>query len=279
MLANLLKRTIRRSFDLIGLKLTRKDSLSPGCKYPRGSLLGLLEQARNAGLRPASIIDVGAALGSFTVQCQNVFPDSTYLLVEALEEYKPLLDEVTRSAERTKYVLAAAASRPGVTTIYVHPDLVGSTLYHEEEGTDGDAVPRNIPAVMLDSLVEREEMKPPFLVKIDVQGAELEVLAGAENVLDGTEYALIEVSLFQFFEGGPQVFDVLSYMKSKGFVMHDICTLQYRPLDNALSQIDVAFVREHGVLRKDNRYGTTRQIEEYYEKATKQIRKVLKESF
>lgn len=39
-------------------------------------------------------------------------------------------------------------------------------------------------------------------------------------------------------------------MQSRGWVAYDIAGLQYRPLDNALSQVDNAFVKEHGLLRK-----------------------------
>jgi hypothetical protein len=50
-------------------------------------------------------------------------------------------------------------------------------------------------------------------------------------------------------------------MKSRGFVIYDISGLQYRPLDNALSQLDVAFVREDGLFRRLHYYATSEQRE------------------
>jgi len=103
---------------------------------------------------------------------------------------------------------------------------------------------------------------PPYLIKIDVQGAELDVLAGGQTTLSQAEFVLLEVSLFQFFQQGPIFCDVVGYMKSKGFVPYDILGLQYRPLDRALSQIDISFVKETGLLRQFHHYATPGQRRE-----------------
>jgi hypothetical protein len=50
-------------------------------------------------------------------------------------------------------------------------------------------------------------------------------------------------------------------MKSLGFVANDISELQYRPLDNALSQVDIAFVKERGLFRQRHFYATPEQRE------------------
>jgi FkbM family methyltransferase len=222
----------------------------------------VLDQARRAGVSPATVVDVGAAYGAFTRVCHGIFPRAAYVLVEPLEEYKPFLDEVTRSVAGARSFFAAAAPRPGETVLNVHPDWAGSSLYREEEESDVNGVPRTVPAVALDSLQSELSLQAPFLLKVDVQGAELDVLAGAGEVLRGAEYVLLEVSLFEFFKGGPQFHDVVTFMKSHGFVAYDVYGLQYRPLDQALAQVDIAFVKEGGSLRQHHHYATSRQREE-----------------
>jgi hypothetical protein len=147
-------------------------------------------------------------------------------------------------------------------SLNVHPDLVGSSLFREvEKDTNVNGVLRTVCAITVDSLVKETGAKGPFLLKVDVQGAELDVLRGAERMLADTEYILLEVSLFKFFQDGPDFNDVVLYMKSRGFVIYDISGLQYRPLDNALSQLDVAFVREDGLFRRRHYYATSEQRE------------------
>lgn len=229
----------------------------------RDSLLGLLEQVRGLGFTPGTIIDVGAAIGSFSRTCHSIFPQAEYLLIEPLEEYIPSLTKAVEEIPGASYEIAVAAAKEGPITLNVHHDLVGSSLYREvEEGTDVNGVQRKVRAITLDRLVMDRKAPPPYLIKIDVQGAELDVLAGGETTLNRAEYVLLEVSLFQFFQDGPMFYDVMVYMKSKGFVPYDIQGLQYRPLDRALSQVDIAFVKETGPLRQFHGYATPEQRRE-----------------
>jgi len=259
----------------LGLDIRKVSSPSmPTYAARRDSLAGLLHQACSVGFRPGTVIDIGAAWGSFSKQCHDIFPDAQYVLVEPLEEYAAVLSKVVATIGRASRETAVAASHSGMAVLNVHHDFVGSSLYTEvEEGTKIDGIPREVPAVTLDSLVAKHHAAPPYLLKVDVQGAELDVLAGGESTLEKAEYVLLEVSLFQFFNRGPLFHDVVTYMRNKGFVPYDLYELQYRPLDYALSQIDVAFVKEAGPFRRihayataEQRAGQNRRLAEYFRK-------------
>ena len=256
-----MKHLIRRVLWKLGVDIQRVNKATPTeLGVQRNSLQGLLGQVKRMGCTPGTVIDVGAAFGTFTKECHKIFPDVHYVLVEPIEEYLPVLSKVVNAIPHAKNVTAVVAGEDGRTFLNVHHDLVGSSLYREvEEGTDIDGVLREVRAITLDRLVGEGSAPPPFLVKIDVQGAELDVLGGGEKTLAGTEYVLLEVSLFHFFRQGPAFCDVVAYMKSKGFVPYDIYGLQYRPLDGALSQIDIAFVKEDGQFRKSHQYATPEQ--------------------
>ncbi len=257
----LVKSGLKQSFHLVGLDVRRRGTLRHAAEE-RSSLHGLLRQIKNVGWSPSTIIDVGAAYGSFTRECLGVFPDAGYRLIEPLAEYKPSLEELMRSAPNVKCELAIAAAQPGEKAINVHPDLVGSSLYREAEEHSGvNGVPRIVRAITVDDVMRETGAKGPFLLKIDVQGAELDVLRGAEGTLRETEYILLEVSFFKFFENGPDFYDVITHMKSKGFVPYDLYGLQYRPLDDSLSQVDIAFVKEGGAFRRHHFYATPEQRE------------------
>ena len=72
---------------------------------------------------------------------------------------------------------------------------------------------------------------------------------------------LLEVSLFDYFDGSGMFDDVVTFMRGRGFVVYDIVGSIYRPLDDALSNVDVVFVPVDSPLRQHNRFGSV----EYYE--------------
>jgi FkbM family methyltransferase len=226
---------------------------------PRNSLRGVLEHAKRQGFLPRAIVDVGAAYGSFALQCYNVFPGARYVLMEPLEEYRPFMESVKATIPTAEYRVVAATATKGDVVIHVHPDLVGSSLYLEEEDSNVNGRPRTVQGCPIDVVVKDMGVGGPFLMKVDAQGAELEILRGSAEVLRETEYVVLEVSLFKFFQNGPQINDVISFMKARGFVPYDLYGLQYRPLDDALSQVDIAFVKEHGIFRKHHFYATREQ--------------------
>jgi FkbM family methyltransferase len=168
---------------------------------PRGSTFAALTQAASAGRAPRTVIDVGAAFGEFSRQCFAVFPNAAYLLLEPLEEYRANLDRLKADIPHASVVVAAAAGHEGMRDINVHRDLVGSSLYLEQEDSAVDGTPRRVRTVSLDDVVASHRLEPPYLLKVDVQGAELDVLSGAETVLWHVEWAMLEVSFFEFFKG------------------------------------------------------------------------------
>lgn len=204
------------------------------------------------GFRPATVIDVGVADG--TLELYRAFPDSRLLLIEPLEEFEPELKSIL-SSHRGLYVLAAAGVESRDIVINVHPDhLHGSSTYKETMGAQADGYERIIRMVTVDDMVAKEGLAGPFLLKVDVQGAELDVLKGAQATLAETEVVALEVSMFELMTGAPQFHDVVACMKKYGFVAFEVVPALNRPLDNALAQVDMIFVKEHGQFRRNHAY-------------------------
>lgn len=256
-----MKTLVQRLFRSIGCEVRRyRADGTADREYARDSLKGVLEQVKATGFTPATVIDVGAAMGSFTKTCHEFFPHAQYVLIEPLKEYLPALTKVVEGIPRATYDVRAASASENPVVLNVHEDLVGSSLYREaEEESSVNGVPREVPAVTVDRLVVHTKAQPPFMIKVDVQGAELDVLSGAETTLRQTELVVLEVSLFEFFTGAPLFCEVVAHMKSHGFAPYDLLGLQYRPIDGALSQVDVVFVKEHGLFRRVHAYATAEQ--------------------
>jgi FkbM family methyltransferase len=242
----LLTRVPRKLAAVAGFDLVRRDE-------------GSLRRLAAAGIEPRSVLDVGAALGDWSRACAAVFPAAQYLLVEPLAEFRPSLDAAAASIGSAVVVEAAVAAAAGARTINVHPDLVGSSLLREREGEHVDGVPRSVTVMTVDDLVGVHGLEPPFLLKVDVQGAERDVIAGASTTLPAAAAVICEVSFFGFYFEGTPFEELIATMRDGGFVVYDIANLARRPLDGALSQADVLFVPEGSPARREHVYAAPHQ--------------------
>ena len=122
--------------------------------------------------------------------------------------------------------------------------------------------PRTVLVVTLDEAVDG--MPEPFLVKVDVEGGELDALSGATRTLERTELVIAEASLFEFIPGQPLAHELIGFLAERGFVLYDLYDLHTRPLDQALGMADLVFARRDGVLRASQRFATDAQADALY---------------
>ena len=252
-----LERIVKKIFLTVGLDV-RKVYGAP----IRDSLREAYQHLAKLDYRPNLIIDVGVATGTF--ELYETFPDARYFLVEPLQEFEPAIQSILKKIQGD-YLIAAAGDQNGEMEINVHPyHLAGSTLMKQEAGAQADGEPRKIRVIQLDDALEQRSLPQPSLIKIDVQGAELKVLDGCQKCLKHADVVVLEVSLFKLMKGIPEIYDVMHYMKTRGFVAYDIIHGINRPLDNALAQVDILFVREDGMFRKDHAFCSIEQMDRVY---------------
>lgn len=204
-----------------------------------------LEGLRDCGLTPTTVLDVGANRGDWTALARSIYTQATYVLLEPQIEMAPYLD---RAGETWHNV--AAGSENGTLELTIWPDLAGSSFLkpdHHEYRT------RPVEVVTIDHLIAREKYAIPELVKLDIQGFELEALRGAASLFGITEAFIIETSLYSF-RGAPILREIVDFMGERGYETYDIAGALRRPSDGALGQLDLCFARADGILRQSDRW-------------------------
>jgi len=78
----------------------------------------------------------------------------------------------------------------------------------------------NIKAVQTTRLDDLEEISQIDFLKIDVQGAELQVFQGAKNLLGSTLLIQTEIEFVELYENQPLFADIDNYLRTLGFVFH-----------------------------------------------------------
>lgn len=210
-----------------------------------------LRHVRGLGFVPSSILDVGACKTEWSRLARRFFPHARFTLIEPQLEMRTHLEAFCAEAPGSRYRLAAAGPKAGEMTLTVWPDLVGSSLLTPSDGMPREQ--RQVPIVTIDSLFHNGE-ELPQLAKLDVQGFELEALAGASCLFGHTECFVVETSLFASMPDMPVLADVVDFFDKRGYRAYDIAGFLRRPLDGALGQLDVVFVRKQGTLGADTRW-------------------------
>jgi FkbM family methyltransferase len=248
---NFFKSAITKFWAGIAVRLGYRNQGTSYSFFPRNTMEESLRHILKLNFQPDIVVDVGAACG--TIALLNTFPRSRYLWIEPLSEFE---NDLKNLALRFKgdYLIAAAGRYNGKVSINMFPDLMASSILDEYEDETTDGIKREVQLIKLDDLADRFDLKKNLLLKIDVQGAELEVLEGAQRLINNCEIIILECSFFKFKKNIPEFFDIVYYMKTKGFITYEIFDGCNRPLDNALAQKDVLFVKENGYFRKTHKW-------------------------
>jgi FkbM family methyltransferase len=217
-------------------------------RSPPPSWRATADVIKRHGLRPRTVFDIGVAYGTY--ELYREFPDAFYYLVDPTSESLRYMRQLSRQLD-CEVLNVALSDRDGEMEIEVRADIQGSTFF--EEVGPRDVLRRETVAVRrFDTLLGSFER--PALAKIDVQGSELAVLQGMGERIGELDAIIAETSTLATIKGGPELYDLIAFMKTRGFVAFDVLGYARRPLDHALAQIDMLFVPEESPLRNDRRW-------------------------
>ncbi|BAY74464.1 hypothetical protein NIES25_08770 [Nostoc linckia NIES-25] len=249
-----MKQTLKQFFRYLGIEVHRYRELTPA-SYQRsiGNLESCLEDLKERGFVPQSILDVGANRGNWSRLAKKIFPKANCFLIEPLIEMKPYLDTFCNQFPGSRWLMTGAGAKPGELTLNMWGENLDISSFLPEE-LENTSKQRSIKIITIDSLIEDEIIPMPQLVKLDIQGFELEALCGASKLFGQTEVFILEVSLFRFLKDMPIFHEVISFMADKDYFTYDFPGFLRRTYDGALGQVDICFVKNGGLLRNSNRW-------------------------
>jgi hypothetical protein len=91
-------------------------------------------------------------------------------------------------------------------------------------------------SITLDTVIKQKGFPLPDLIKMDVQGAELDVLKGASETLKYCKHLILELQHVEYNTGAPLKNEVVEYLKSLGFLLANTMMLMH-------TQGDYHFIR------------------------------------
>jgi FkbM family methyltransferase len=208
-----------------------------------------VQNLRRRGFAPKTVFDVGVAAG--TPELYAAFPEAHLVLIDPTRDALPHMQAVARQRNATVYNLALG-EEDGEMEIEARLDDIKGATFFKEIGPLGPTERYPVPVRRFDTLFDG--FARPALCKIDVQGAELMVLRGMGACIHDVDALIVEMSTIATVAGGPEACEVIDFLKRQGFVIFDLLGASRRPLDDALAQLDILFVKEDAPLRADRRW-------------------------
>lgn len=180
-----------------------------------------LKQLAQSGINPGVIYDIGASVMHWTTEAKAIWPSANYCLFEAM----PAAEFLYRAAG-VDYAIGLLSSEDGRAVDFYQNEMnPGGNSYYKENSLvnpQADAYFNEsnrvtMTAQTLDTVVRERGFPKPDLIKIDVQGAELDILRGAQQTIQQARDIILECQVVEYNSGAPLRDEVIAYMDSIGY--------------------------------------------------------------
>jgi FkbM family methyltransferase len=172
----------------------------------KGSVHTMVQTVLQAG---QVAVDVGAAEGEICATMrQCVGPTGKVIAIEPRVTEIPTADVIHG---------VACGDTPGTRPFYLTKPLSGSSCYKAAAAVMHATDRTDVPVARLDDLVEYAD-----LVKIDVQGGELDVLEGAPKLLTVCPAWILEVWPYGLMAAGASMESLWSRLRDAGLFVYDV---------------------------------------------------------
>lgn len=205
--------------------------------------------------KPRTIFDVGAHRGEIAGQLSKLYNPLFICIVEPIPQMADFLRNKVFAPQQKVFacalgrsesqgVLNVLASMPSSSLLEVTP---GCDVLFRRSMERVDTI--KVPVRMLDNIFEECGLKDLDLLKIDVQGYEIEVFSGGTETLRKTRLVVVEVSFFEHYKNQPLFGEVYNFLHIAGFELRSTFGYIYDTQGLPL-QCDAVFINRAMPYRK-----------------------------
>ncbi len=236
---------VQSALRKFGYKLVRVESSTNGSPSPAPQLPYGLETffslLKRFDFSPRHILDVGANRGLWTRKSIQFFPDAQYTLVEPQNNLKVHIQDLLDAGYNISWINAGASDSTGSLPLNISYRDDSSTFMPQPEGSHAPEI--MVPVKTLNEIVSSSNAPLPDMVKIDAEGFDLKVLAGASDLVGKTEIFLVEVVICSVFYTNT-IARVVQWMDDVGYRVVDITDINRSNKDGVLWLCELAFLRK-----------------------------------
>lgn len=181
----------------------------------------------------ATVIDLGANRGQFSLAARYCFPRAAIFAFEPLTQPYTTYQRIFAGDQSTRVFNTAIGTERSSAPIHVSGRDDSSSLLPITATQDqlfpgtGEVGTTTIQVDRLDALLSPADLQGTKLLKIDVQGYEAQALQGSTGLLDHIHYIYIECSFVELYEGQALAPDIIDWLHQRGFVLTGVFNMAY----------------------------------------------------
>lgn len=180
-----------------------------------------LKQLKREGVEPTCIYDIGCSVLHWYNQACDIWPHTQFVLMDALQSAEFLY----KRTNCLYHVGVLSDSDRRVVRFYNNDWHPGGNSYYGENPAINPQGHLQDPHThiqlrtshALDTLVHMHAWSVPDLIKMDVQGAEWDILRGAPRTLTHVKDLILELQSVEYNQGAPLKHDVIDWLHTQGF--------------------------------------------------------------
>jgi FkbM family methyltransferase len=188
-----------------------------------------------------TVYDIGANIGTWSLLAAAVLQPTQIIAFEPLPLFHERFYQYTKNLpiQLHKVALGAVANKLTMNVASDSSSLLPlGELQNSYFGVNKHSE-MEVDVVNLTEYVQAKQLPPPDLIKLDIQGYELEALKGSIGLLKATKYILCEVSFVEFYVGQPLYHDIAHFLAQYGF--YTMAVKRTTHTGTRLYQTDVLF--------------------------------------
>lgn len=187
---------------------------------------------------PTCIIDIGVGDGTPALIAAFPYEEFQYVLVEPNPKFFWYLDAMQKKHPKVLIEKSFCGESEATTNFFINESGMSSRY---KGNPSSESI--NVPMKTLDAIVSKNHIKGPFFLKIDVEGAEIDVLKGGVQTLKICDVVVLETWInVEKVNDGRDFASIVQFMKENGFVVFDFFG-GHTHKNGVLKQLDAVFVR------------------------------------
>lgn len=198
------------------------------------------------------IVDVGANRGQFSLASRHFRPNAKIIAFEPLASAAEVYRSVFTHDPKTTLHQTALGPVAGRATMQRSGSEDSSSLLPIGEmmselypGTEAVGT-EEVAVAPLTDFVTDADLSGCSMLKIDVQGFEIEVLKSAEPLLAKFDRLYVEASFVPFYDSQPLAHEVIAYLQTQGFRLAGFMNPSFHPKTGLAVQADLLFISPKG---------------------------------